>query len=81
MNMVLLDIMAGDVPYGFDWESPTADLNLVALHGFLDGSADITYPHVNSSCLERSLAIAPAFHNIKGVCHLDTGVSGILDRS
>ena len=81
MNTVLLDIMTGEIPYGLDWEILTADLNLVALHGFLDGSADITYPHVNSSGLERSLALAPAFHVRIIIFHLDTGVRGILDRS
>ena len=81
MNTVLLEIMAGDVPYRLDWKSPTSDLNLIALHSFLDGSANITYPHVNSSGLERSLALAPINHVITGACHLDAAVGGILDRS
>ena len=81
MNAVLLDIMAGDVPYGLDRESSTTDLNLVALHGFLDGSANVTHAHVNPSGLEQSLAITPAFHTITGAYHLNTSVGGILDRS
>lgn len=81
MNTILLDIVAGKVPYGLDGESPATYLNLVAFHGFLDGSADITHTHVNTSGLEQSLALAPAFDTIAGACHLDTSVGGILDRS
>ena len=48
MDAVLVDTMAGAVQYGLDWISLTTKFNLVAFHDFLNGSTDITDPHVDS---------------------------------
>lgn len=47
----MVDIMCGDVSDWLDAESLATDLNLVALHRFLDGGADIANAHVDSSSL------------------------------
>jgi hypothetical protein len=52
VNAILLDIVPSDVAHRLDRESPTIDINLVAFHGFLYGSADIADTDINSRSLE-----------------------------
>ena len=81
VNTVVLDIMCSDIPYWFDGNSFATDFNLVALHRFLDGSANIAHTHVDPSSLLQSLAIALALGTMPEARHLDPCVGGILDCS
>ena len=49
--MVLLDIMCSDILHRLYGESFATDLNLVAFHGFLDGSAHIAHAYIYTRCL------------------------------
>ena len=51
MNAVLLDVMGGEIPNGLDGISPPTNLDLVALHGFLDGSANVADSYIYSGGL------------------------------
>lgn len=81
MDAVVLDIVCREVPHWLYGKRFAADFDLVALHYFLDGGADIAYAHVDPSSLSRLLAIAIALGIMSEARHLDPGVGGIFDRS
>ncbi len=81
MYAVVLDIMRSDIPHWLDGKGLATDFNLVALHRFLNGSANITHTHVDPSGLSQSLAISVALGIMLEAPHLDPCVSGILDCS
>jgi hypothetical protein len=51
VDAVLVNVVAGQVSDGLDTVRLAADLDLVALHDFLDGSADVADAHVNAGGL------------------------------
>lgn len=51
MDLIPLDVVTSDVPHRFHKEGFVANLNLVTLHRFLDGSTDVADPDINSSIL------------------------------
>ena len=51
VDVPLLDVVASDVAHGLDAVRLTADLDLVALHDFLDGGADVADAHVDAGGL------------------------------
>ena len=53
MNLVLLDIVPGDVTDGFNGVGSAVDFNLVALHDFLDRGAYVAHASIDSGCLHR----------------------------
>lgn len=61
MDVVLRDVVASEVAYGFDRQRLAINLNLVAIYGFLDGSADVADTDVNTGSLGlRSCSCLPA---------------------
>lgn len=52
VNAILLDIVASDVAHCLDREGVTIDVNLVAFHCFLYGSANIADADIDSRSLE-----------------------------
>lgn len=52
MDAILLDIVPSDVAHRLDREGPTIDVNLVAFHCFLYGSANIADADINPCSLE-----------------------------
>lgn len=52
MNAILLDIVPSDVAHRLDREGPSIDVNLVAFHCFLYGSANIADADIDSCSLE-----------------------------
>jgi len=77
---MLLDVMAGQIPNRLDRERPPADLDFVAFHGFLNGGAHVTDPHVDSGGLRWLSALHSASNVVPSASHLNTGVGGVLDR-
>lgn len=51
MNIILKDIMPGNIPDGFHRVGLSGDFDLVAFHDFLDRRADFTHSGVNASML------------------------------
>lgn len=47
MDTVMLDVVRADVPDSFYGECLAPDFDLVTLHCFLDGGADIADPYVD----------------------------------
>ena len=52
VNTILLDIVSRDVAHRLDRKSPTINVNLIAFHGFLYGSADIANTDIDPCILE-----------------------------
>lgn len=51
MDVVALDIVGAEVPHGLDAVRLAADLDLPALHGLLDGGADVANAHIDTGGL------------------------------
>ena len=51
MDLVAQDVMASDVPNGFDRDDLSVELDFVAFHYFLDCLTDMIYPGINASFL------------------------------
>lgn len=80
MNTVRLDVVACEIPDGLDGICLALDLDLVTLHGFLDGGADVADSHVDSGSLPRWISIWE-YSVGERVVYLDTTIRGILDCS
>ena len=80
MDVPLLDVVAGEVADGFHAVRLAADLDLVALHDFLDGGADVADAHVDAGVLRYQLVFRPGAIRGREGCHLDACVGGILHR-
>lgn len=57
VNAILLDIVPSDVAHRLDREGPAIDINLVAFHGFLYGSANIADTDIDSRSLELVVSV------------------------
>lgn len=57
MDLILLDVVAREVSHGLHGVCLSIDLDLVAFHHFLDGSADIADSDVDSSILDTVSSI------------------------
>jgi len=53
MDDVLVDVVPVEIPDALHWIRGAVDLNLVAFHRFLDGSADVTHTDIDSSFLHN----------------------------
>lgn len=51
VNAILLDVVSSDVAHSLDRKRPTIDVNLIAFHGFLYGSADIANTDIDPRIL------------------------------
>lgn len=56
MDLVAQDVMASDVPNRFDRDDLPVELDLVALHYFLDCFTDMIHPGIDASFLGAYLA-------------------------
>ena len=52
MDMILRDVMGGQVSHRSHWVGFAANLDLVALHGLLDRGANIADTHINAGSLQ-----------------------------
>ena len=61
MDAVLLDAMSIEVPNAFHWERSPPDLDLIALHHFLDRAADVAHANVDARllCQVKTCSISP----------------------
>lgn len=57
MDLVALDIMSAEVTYGFDWVGFPFQLNLVALHNFLDRGTYLAHACVDTGFLQYTVSI------------------------
>lgn len=51
VDAVTLNIVRREAPHWLDWKGPAVDLDLVALHRFLNSGAHITHTYVDPSSL------------------------------
>jgi hypothetical protein len=51
MNAISFDIMAAETPESFHREGLSSDLNLIALHDFLDSGPNVTNPGIDTCLL------------------------------
>lgn len=52
VDLVAQDVVAGDVPNCLDGDDLAVELDLVALHYFLDGLTDVIHPGIDASFLK-----------------------------
>lgn len=76
VDLVAQNVMASDVSNRFDWNDLSIELDFVALHYFLDLSADVVYTGIDASFLEDSLISMNV--DRMGTTHLEPSIGGCL---